>query len=126
MNHDDQSVPPPGEQGHGQRRENRGGYLGSGTLFGALALYILYLWATIGIGAPNIGPPNIGPPNAWAHSIFAGPAAFVPIAVYLGLAIVLAVNPRTSRTGAGLLIGLGIFTLLGGGLCVGALTQAGI
>lgn len=121
MNHDDQPVPPPREQGSGQKRENRGGYLGSGTLFGALALYILYLWATIGIGAPNIGPPN-----AWAHSIFAGPAAFVPIAVYLGLAIVLAVSPRTSRTGAGMLIGLGIFTLLGGGLCVGALTQAEI
>ena len=113
---DDQPVPPPREQGRGQKRENRGGHLGSGTLFGALALYILYLGAAVGIGAPN----------AWATSIFAGPAAFVPIAVYLGLAIVLAVNPRTSRTGAGLLIGLGVFTLLGGGLCVGALTQAGI
>lgn len=112
---DDQPVPPPGEQGRGQKRENRGGYLGSGAVFGALALYILYLWATV-----EVGPPP------WPASILAGPAAFVPIAVYLGLAIVLAVNPRTSRTGAGLLIGLGIFTLLGGGLCVGALIQAGI
>jgi hypothetical protein len=118
---DDQSVPPQGEQGRGQKRENRGGDLGSGTVFGALALYILYLWTTIGVGAPSISPPN-----AWATSIFAGPAAFVPIAVYLGLAIVLAVDPRTSRTGAGLLIGLGIFTLLGGGLCVGTLFQVGM
>ena len=117
---DGQGVPPE-EQRRGQQPEPRGGYLGSGVVYGAVALYILYLWATVGIGAPNIAPPN-----AWAPSIFAGPAAFVPIAVYLGLAVVLAVSPRTARTGAGLLIGLGIFTLLGGGLCVGALVQFGV
>jgi hypothetical protein len=94
----------------------RDGQLGLATVFGALGLYILYLWATIGVG----------PPMAWANSVLAGPSALVPIAVYLGLAIVLAVEHRTSRTGAGLLIGLGIFTLLGGGLCVGSLVQVGI
>ncbi|MDQ0146257.1 MULTISPECIES: hypothetical protein [Pseudarthrobacter] len=107
--------PPPGQ------REPRHGYLGAGTVFGALALYILYLWATIGIGAPTISPPV-----AWGNSIFAGPAAFVPIAVYLGVAIVLAVSHRTALTGAGMLLGLGIFLLLGGGLCVGVLAQARI
>lgn len=98
----------------GRERQPRGGYLGSGTVFGALALYILYLWATI-----RDGPPP------WPASFLAGPAAFVPVAVYVGVAVVLAIDPRTSRTGAGMLIGLGIFTLLGGGLCVGTLVQAG-
>lgn len=114
---DDQEVPSPPLEPHrpGQQREPRRGYLGPGLSFGALALYILYLWATVGIGAPN----------SWPNSILAGPAAFVPIAVYLGLAIVLAVRPGTARTGAGMLIGLGIFLLLGGGLCVGALAQTG-
>ena len=97
-------------------RQPRGGVLGAGTVFGALALYVLYLWTTVGVG----------PPYAWSYSLLAGPAAFIPIIVYLGLAIVLAVNPRTSRTGAGLLMGLGIFTLLGGGLCVGNLFQVGL
>jgi hypothetical protein len=41
------------------------------------------------------------------------------------VAILLAVRRRTSRFGAGLLIGLGIFVLFGGGLCVGALSQMG-
>ncbi|WP_268815558.1 hypothetical protein [Arthrobacter sp. SLBN-122] len=40
------------------------------------------------------------------------------------MAVVLTVRPRTSGLGAGLLIGLGIFTLLGGGLCVAYLAQA--
>ncbi|UUL75978.1 hypothetical protein NG819_18485 [Pseudarthrobacter sp. Fe7] len=111
---EDQGTPPPTERGRGRQREPRGGYLGIGTASGALVLYILYLWATI-----RDGPPP------WPNSIFAGPAAFVPVAVYLGVAVVLAIEPRTSRTGAGMLIGLGIFTLLGGGLCVGALVQAG-
>ncbi|UEL29682.1 hypothetical protein KTR40_06075 [Pseudarthrobacter sp. L1SW] len=97
-------------------QQPRGGHLGLGTVVGALLLYVLYLWTTVGVG----------PPYAWSNSLFAGPAAFVPLAVYLGLAIVLAVDPRTSRWGAGLLIGLGIFTLLGGGLCVAGLVQAGI
>ncbi|WP_258868459.1 hypothetical protein [Arthrobacter sp. RT-1] len=39
------------------------------------------------------------------------------------VAIVLAAMPRTSQWGAGLLIGLGFFTLFGGGICVGYLAQ---
>ena len=83
-----------------------------GILLGAPALYALYFGTTSGI-APDEG----------YKTFLAGPAAFIPIAVYLVVAIVLAVRPRTSRLGAGLLIGLGIFILLGGGVCVMALSQ---
>jgi len=83
-----------------------------GILLGAPALYALYFGTTQGI-APDQG----------YKTFLAGPAAFIPIAVYLAVAVVLAVRPPTSRLGAGLLIGLGVFTLLGGGICVGILAQ---
>ncbi|MET1088735.1 MAG: hypothetical protein ABWY04_16710 [Arthrobacter sp.] len=83
-----------------------------GILLGAPALYVLYFGTTAGI-APDEG----------YKTFLAGPGAFIPIAVYLAIAIVLAVRPRTSRLGAGLLMGLGIFVLLGGGICVMALSQ---
>jgi hypothetical protein len=86
--------------------------MGLGILVGAAALYALYFGTTSGI-APDEG----------YKTFLAGPAALIPVAAYLGLAVVLAVQPRTSRLGAGLLIGLGIFTLLGGGICVGALAR---
>jgi hypothetical protein len=107
--------PPPPRDGK-PPREPRGGSIGTGISLGVFALYALYLWATITLGSPY----------SWSNSLLAGPAAFIPLTVYLGLAIVLAVKPRTSRWGTGLLIGLGIFILLGGGLCVAALVQAGI
>ena len=98
----------PGEE---ERRPEWGlGLMVLGILLGTPALYALYFGTTRGI-APDEG----------YKTFFAGPAAFLPIAVYLVVAIVLAVRPRTSRWGAGLLIGLGIFTLLGGGVCVGTL-----
>jgi hypothetical protein len=87
------------------------GSMGLGILVGAPALYVLYFVLPIVFGGPYI------------MRFLTGPATFIPIAVYLVAAIVLAVRPRTSRWGAGLLIGLGIFTLLGGGLCVGYLAQ---
>ena len=83
-----------------------------GILLGAPALYALYFGTTSGI-APDEG----------YKTFLAGPAALIPVAAYLATAIVLAVRPRTSRLGAGLLIGLGIFILLGGGICVMALSQ---
>ena len=85
------------------------GPMGFGILFGTTALYAIYVGVPIAFG----GPPSL--------RFLTGPSAFIPIAVYLLVAIVLAVQPRTSRWGAGLLIGLGIFTLLGGGVCVGTL-----
>ncbi|WP_181365295.1 hypothetical protein [Arthrobacter sp. HMWF013] len=87
------------------------GPLGFGILVGAPALYALYVGVPIAFGGPS------------SMRFLTGPSAFIPIAVYLLAAMVLAVRPRTSRWGAGLLIGLGIFTLLGGGLCVGSLAQ---
>ncbi|ADX72446.1 hypothetical protein Asphe3_12690 [Pseudarthrobacter phenanthrenivorans Sphe3] len=82
------------------------GSMGLGILLGAVALYGLYLVVPVVFGGP------------YGVRFLTGPSTFVPIAVYLAIAIVLAVRPRTARWGAGLLIGLGIFTLLGGGLCV--------
>lgn len=102
--------PPPGREE--PPAEPRRGSMGLGILVGAAALYALYFGTTSGI-APDEG----------YKTFLAGPAALMPVALYLGLAVVLAVQPRTSRLGAGLLIGLGIFTLLGGGICVGALAR---
>lgn len=83
-----------------------------GILVGATALYALYFGTTSGI-APDQG----------YKTPLAGPAVFIPIGVYLAVAGALAVWKRTSRLGAGLLIGLGVFTLLGGGVCVISLSQ---
>jgi hypothetical protein len=115
MSEDNPDVPrnpPPPPQEEGPPFEPRRGSMGLGILLGAPALYALYFGTTSGI-APDEG----------YKTFLAGPAAFLPIAAYLAIAVVLAVRPRTSRLGAGLLIGLGIFTLLGGGVCVGALSQ---
>ena len=103
------SLPPPDE---GPPAEPRRGSLWLGILLGAFALYALYFGTTSGI-APDQG----------YKTFLAGTAAFMPITAYLAVAVVLAVWPHTSRLGAGLLIGLGIFTLLGGGICVAALAQ---
>jgi hypothetical protein len=105
-----EDTPPPQEQG--PPPEPRRGSMVLGILLGAPALYALYFGTTQGI-APDQG----------YKTFLAGPAAFIPIAVYLAVAVVLAVRPPTSRLGAGLLIGLGVFTLLGGGICVGILAQ---
>lgn len=85
------------------------GRMGYGILLGTVALYAIYVGIPIAAGGPAF------------MRFLTGPSAFIPIGVYLVLAIVLAVRPRTSRWGSGLLIGLGIFTLLGGGICVGVL-----
>jgi hypothetical protein len=83
-----------------------------GILLGAVALYALYFGTTAGI-APDEG----------YKTFLAGPAALIPIGAYLAIAGALAIWPRASRWGAGLLIGLGVFILLGGGICVMALSQ---
>lgn len=85
------------------------GPMGYGILLGTLALYAIYVGIPIAVGGPN------------KMRFLTGPSAFIPIGLYLLVAIVLAVRPGTSRWGAGLLIGLGVFTLLGGGICVGSL-----
>ena len=115
MSEDNSDVPknpPPPPQEEEEPAEPRRGSMTAGFLLGALALYALYFGTTTGI-APDEG----------YKTFLAGPAAFIPVAAYLVVAVVLAVRPRTSRLGAGLLIGLGVFTLLGGGVCVGMLAQ---
>jgi hypothetical protein len=102
----DDNQPPPEEQ---EPPEPALGPMGFGILLGATALYAIYVGVPIAFGGPASMP------------FLTGPSAFIPVAVYLLVAIVLAVQPRTSRWGAGLLIALGIFTLLGGGVCVGTL-----
>ncbi|MEJ1191857.1 hypothetical protein [Pseudarthrobacter sp. CCNWLW207] len=104
---------PPRQKEEEEPPEPALGPMGFGILLGTAALYALYLVVPLVFG----GPYNM--------RFLAGPSAFVPIAGYLAIAIILAVWPPTSRWGAGLLIGLGIFTLLGGGVCVGALVQMG-
>lgn len=103
--------PLPGGQDEEPPEPKRGSMV-LGIALGAAALYALYFGTTTGI-APDEG----------YKTFLAGPAVFIPIGVYLAIAGVLAVRPRTSRLGAGLLIGLGVFTLLGGGICVMALSQ---
>ncbi|MET4590066.1 hypothetical protein [Arthrobacter sp. 754] len=115
MNEDKPDIPWDPSRQPGQEEtpaEPRRGSMVLGILLGALALYALYFGTTSGI-APDQG----------YRTFLAGPAAFIPIAVYLAGAIVLAVRPSTSRWGTGLLIGLGVFTLVGGGICVMALSQ---
>ncbi|TPV51491.1 hypothetical protein FJ661_08315 [Pseudarthrobacter phenanthrenivorans] len=108
--------PPPVGPGYGPQQPASGGSIGAGVLLGAFALYALYVSATIPTGGPTM----------WPASYLGGAVAFVPVAAYLAIAIVLAVMKKTSRFGAGMLIGLGIFLLLGGGLCIGSLAQLGI
>jgi hypothetical protein len=104
--------PPPEQEEEEPPSEPKRGFMWLGILVGAPALYALYFGTTRGI-APDEG----------YKTFLAGPAVFIPIAVYLAVAILLAVRPRTSQLGAGLLIGLGIFILLGGGICVMFLAQ---
>ena len=104
--------PPPPPHHEEPPPEPRRGSMMLGFLHGAVALYALYFGTTAGI-APDEG----------YKTFLAGPAALIPIGVYLAIAGALAIWPRTSRWGAGLLFGLGIFILLGGGICVMALSQ---
>jgi len=108
---DPRNPPPPPRHGEPPPIPIRGS-MALGILLGTVALYALYFGTTAGI-APDQG----------YRTFLAGPAALIPIGAYLVVAVVLAVRPRTSQWGAGLLIGLGVFTLLGGGICVMALSQ---
>ncbi|WP_457966656.1 hypothetical protein M1E17_08020 [Arthrobacter sp. D1-29] len=111
--------PPPQKEGENPEPGLRP--MGFGILLGTAALYALYI---LGPGAFGLLQTRADPGPS-SIRFLTGPVAFVPIAGYLAIAILLAVWPPTSRWGAGLLIGLGIFTLLGGGVCVGALAQMG-
>jgi hypothetical protein len=87
-------------------RQGGGGFLALGIVAGFVVLFAVYL-ALVFLAGPS-----------WA-------AAFTPIAVILVIAIVLTVRPRTRMFGAGLLIGIGAWALLGGGLCIPLLIPTG-
>lgn len=103
---------PPAPRENEQDTEPRGGSLGIGAVVGAVVLYAVYVLGTMAQG-----------PYAWSTSFLAVPVPFIPIILYLAVAIAFAVRRRTSLWGAGLLIGLGAFILLGGGLCISLLVQ---
>lgn len=117
MSADTPDVPPktpPTADRHGTTQQPKGGSLGLGVLIGTVSLYGFYVWAAF---VPGPAPTPTGR---------IGAAALIPLAVYLLVSILLAVRRRTSLFGAGLLIGLGVWTLFGGGLCVASLVRAGI
>ena len=80
-----------------------------GLLAGIAALTFLG-WASLALASVN-GAPG-----------FLGLALFI---AYLAAAIVLAVRPRTTRFGAGLLLAIGAWILLGAGLCVALIVGTG-
>jgi hypothetical protein len=77
-------------------------------IFGGIGALVLVLVLTIFVLGPVF-------PEAW---LFGLPLFLL---AYLVVGIVLAVRPKTSLLGGGLLIGLGAFVLLGGGACFGLL-----
>ncbi len=78
-----------------------------GILLGVLTLLVVTVLALFVLG-PLF-------PEAW---LFGLPLFFL---AYLIVAIVLVARPQTSSLGGGLLIGLGVFVLVGGGACFGLL-----
>ena len=65
---------------------------------------------------------------AFSSDVLAGPlsmlSAVLPLALIV-VGIVLAALPKTTRTGAGILIGIGSAILVAGGLCVALLSGLG-
>jgi hypothetical protein len=82
-----------------------------GALLGVLALMVVFVLLIFVIGPVF--------PDAWLLGL---PLILV---AYLVTSIVLAVRPKTGALGGGLLIGLGVFVLLGAGTCVALLTGIG-
>jgi hypothetical protein len=79
-----------------------------GAFLGFIALWIVYLVVFFGAGAPY-GRIGVG--------------AYVPVALCTVAAVVVTVRPRTLSLGAGMLLGLGLWLLIGGGLCIAGLSQ---
>ena len=79
-------------------------------LLGVLGLFVVYLILFFTVGAP-------------AGRI--GPLAYVPAALYLAGAIVAVVLPKSRRLGSGMLLGLGIWLIIGGGVCIAGLAGTG-
>ena len=92
-------TPPPPPEQPPPRQRGGGGFLALGAVLGFAVLFLVYLLIVFFVGP------------SWA-------SAFAPVVLFLVAAIVLTARPRTRMFGAGLLIGLGAWALLGGGLCI--------
>ncbi len=103
---DSPAIPPPPPTGQPPQRRGGGGFLALGIVAAYFVLFIVYL-AVLYLVGPS-----------W-------PSAFGPVVLFLVASIVLTVRPRTRMFGTGLLIGLGVWVLLGGGLCIPLLIPHG-
>jgi hypothetical protein len=103
----------PADPGDGLQQPEKSGSIGAGVAFGVLGLWAVYVGGGVGQG-----------PYASSGRFLALSKPFIPIAVYMAVAIVLSIVRRTSRFGAGMLIGMGVFILLDG-LCLGILARGG-
>ncbi|WP_369045452.1 hypothetical protein [Sinomonas sp. P10A9] len=105
----------PGRQrstGGSGKPEHRfdGGSFGMGIILGVLALWVVYLVIFFAAGAP------------YARI---GGFAFVPVGIYAAAAVVLTARARSVSLGGGMLLGLGIWLLIGGGACIAGLSRTG-
>jgi hypothetical protein len=65
-------------------------------------------------------------PNGLTSPIGVGLVALIPLVVYVVLAVVLAARGRTALFGTGLLLGLGVWLLIGGEYCVSFHVGSGV
>ncbi|GAA2199490.1 hypothetical protein [Sinomonas flava] len=96
----------------GPEKRDRGGFLPIGLAVGLAFLYLMGIFyiAPRAIPRLNADAPLVDNVLMWA-----------PLALYAVAAVVLTLVRRTSMTGAGLLIALGVWLLLGGELCISAM-----
>lgn len=114
------SMPPPppgGPYAPGPRPSGPRGSIWLGLAIGMLGSVLIY-GLLIAASAGRI------PLSTDAMGAVAWLGLGWPLIVLVG-GIVLAVLPRTTRTGAGLLLSIGVAVLVAGGLCVALLAGAG-
>ncbi|WP_413248777.1 hypothetical protein [Sinomonas flava] len=97
-------------------KPERGGSLPIGMGIGLLFLYLL--------GFLYIAPQAFPRQNS-AAPLMENLLLWAPLVLYAVLAVVLTLVRRTSMTGAGLLIALGVWLLLGGELCISVMVAHG-
>jgi uncharacterized BrkB/YihY/UPF0761 family membrane protein len=109
----DETPPPPDASGPPEdegrpRREFVGALFTLGAFLGGVALLFVYILIFFAAGAPY-------------GSV--GYVAFVPVGVYLVIAVLLTISRRWMSAGIGMLTGLGIWLAIGGGPCIGGLSR---
>ncbi|GAA2199497.1 hypothetical protein [Sinomonas flava] len=92
------------------RREFVGALFALGAFLGGVVL--LFVYVLIFFAA--------GPPRGTVGSV-----AFIPVGVYLLIAVLLTISRRWMSAGIGMLTGLGIWLAIGGGPCIGGLAGGG-